>query len=304
MEKIIKYLYHSTTIGNLLIASGKNLIEFFRFRIIPETLFLKQTFEKRLGYKLDLEHPKTLNEKIQWLKMNDRSSLKTLCADKYAVREYIKEKIGERYLIPLVYCTDNPADIVPDNMPNFPFIIKTNHISGGEIIAREKSAIDWTSVQSNFAKLLRSNHYYKSKEWQYKEILPRILVEKLLLDDNHNIPNDFKLHCFNGKVVFIQVDIDRHTNHRRNIYDRKWKLIDCQWLYKNGRNIGKPDMLGQMISLAEVIAEEFCYVRVDFYSVGREIYFGELTFHPESGFGMFMPAEWDRKFGDMLQLEQ
>ncbi len=167
MREFIKHLYHDTTIGYWLISPAKTLYDIYRcrkklydiyyFRIIPEKIFIKRTFKKSFGYNLNLENPKTFSEKIQWLKLNDRKPLHTLCADKYAVREYIKEKIGEQYLIPLVYHTDNPSDIIPDNLPDYPFIIKTNHGCGEHIIVKDKSEINYKSVQKTLTKLLKRN---------------------------------------------------------------------------------------------------------------------------------------------------
>lgn len=283
---------------------GKWLYDIYRYRILSEEAFIKQTFKYRFGYALDLKNPKTLNEKIQWLKLNDRTSLQALCADKYAVRGYIKDKIGAEYLIPLVYQTQNPVEIVPENIPDFPCIIKANHTSGGAIIVKTKDEVDWKKTRKELAKLLKKNFYYRGREWQYRKIEPRILVEKLLLDENLAIPMDYKLHCFNGKLVFIQVDIDRHTNHKRNIYNTDWNLLDCCWKYSNEtkRDIKKPALFEAMRSLAEAIAQDFCYVRVDLYQVGNKIYFGELTFHSESGFALFIPPEWDRRLGEQLTL--
>jgi hypothetical protein len=228
--------------------------------------------------------------------------LHTLCADKYAVREYISEKIGKQYLIPLLYHTDNPADIVIKNMPDIPHIIKASHNSGKVFIVNDKNKIDVKKCQNDLKKLMGINYYYLGKEWQYKNIKPRILIEKLLLDEESNLPIDYKFHYFNGKLAFIQVDIDRQTEHKRNLYDPNWDFINCQWIYKNGNNVKKPQMLDQMKSLAEIIAKDFRYIRVDFYNLGSDIYFGELTFHPESGFGNFYPIKWDRIFGKRLVL--
>ena len=302
MRKFIGRLYRETFIGHLLIHPAVWLYEIYCFRLIPEKLFIKRQFKHFFGYELNLNNPQTLNEKINWLKLNDRTPLHTLCADKYAVREYIKDKIGKKYLVPLIFQTNKTTDITPENLPDFPFIIKTNHDSSGGIIVRDKSNVDWDSVRNKLAKSLKRNYYYFNKEWQYKNIEPCIVVEKLLMENDGSIPVDYKLHCFNGKLVFVQVDIDRQIDHKRNIYDANWNFIDCQWLYKNGDDVDKPQTFSKMQSLAEAIAKDFCYVRVDLYNLGSEIYFGELTFHSESGQGKFKPFEWDRKFGEQLKL--
>jgi hypothetical protein len=302
ISAVLRRIYNATPAGHWLLSPIKLAHDLYRFRVLPEKRFIRKTFRRNLGYSVDLENPKTLNEKLQWLKLNYRAPLLTICADKFAVREYIEQKIGDKYLIPLILCTEDPADIITENLPEFPFIIKTTHTSGGVTVVRDKTAVDWKGIRKRLARSLKSNYYYRSKEPQYKSIRPRIVVEKLILDDQGGIPADYKLHCFNGAVSFIQVDIDRYDQHKRNIYDLNWTLMDCKWLYENGRNVDPPQLLGKMKELARTLAQDFCYVRVDFYCVGSQIYFGELTFHPESGFGAFTPPEWDRRLGDMLML--
>ena len=138
MRGFLKHLYDNTAIGYSLLSLVKKLYDIYIFRVLSEKIFIQRTFKILLGYNLNLENPKTLNEKVQWLQLNDRTPLHTLCTDKYAVREYVKEKIGEQYLIPLVYHTNNPADIIPENLPDFPCIIKTNHGCGGHVIVKKE----------------------------------------------------------------------------------------------------------------------------------------------------------------------
>ncbi|MCG2461179.1 glycosyl transferase [Flavobacteriaceae bacterium F89] len=255
-----------------------------------------------LGYTLNLKNPKSLNEKAQWLKLHDRSPLHVTCADKFAVRDHIKEKIGEKYLIPLVLSTTDIEEIAPENLPDYPVIIKTNHNSGGVTIVKDKNTMDWLKIRDTLKEQLRSNYGDGKGEWQYKDIKPCIIIEKLLLDKSGNIPPDLKLHCFNGKLKFVQVDLDRAIDHKRNLYDENWSFLDCTWRYKNGRDIKKPKVFDEMVAVAEKLAQDFIYVRVDLYNLEDKIYFGELTFHTESGFGKFEPQEWDYKLGKMLQL--
>ena len=302
ITKLITKLYKETYLGGILIYPIKKAYD-FKLRLMPDDLYIKKIFKKRLGYELNLEYPVTLNEKIQWLKINDRTELHTICADKYAVRKYIKKKIGGQYLIPLLYSTVNPSDIISKNLPDEPFIIKTNHDSGSVTIVKNKSEIEWIKVQKELSLALKKNFYYLGREWQYKNIKPRIVVEKLLLTDENKIPDDYKIHCFNGKVAFIQVDTDRFESHRRNLYNPEWQLLDCEWLYKKGREVKKPNNLNKMKKLAEKLSEDFIYVRVDFYSLNDDIFFGELTFHTESGWGKFSSKEWDEKFGEMLKIK-
>ncbi len=302
MRKFIIHLYHSTALGKRFLHPIKKLDDFFSPRILPEKTYIRRTFKNTFGYSLNLNNPKTFNEKILWLLQNDRKPLHILCTDKYAVRSHIKEKIGEKYLIPLVFHTDYPADIIPSNLPDYPFIIKTNHGCGEHIIVKDKSEINYKSVQKTLTKLLKRNFYYKAREWQYKNIKPSIIVEKLLLDENSNIPYDYKFECFNGKVTYINVIIDRFQEKKFKVYDPDWNSINCLRGDPDGKDIMKPTLLDEMKKLAEVIAKDFIYVRVDMYYLADKIFFGELTFSPAAGFDVFNPSYWDRKFGDELKL--
>ena len=304
MNKCLSKLYYETRFGFKIIQPFKNVYEYFKYALVSDEVVIEREFIKNLGYKPNLSNPKTFNEKIQWLKLNDRTPLHTKCADKYAVRDYVKEKIGEEYLIPLLYHTKKTKDIIPENLPNVPFIVKTNHDSSGGIIVYNKEGVNWIKVQNTLSKFLNINYYYRYKEWQYKNIERRIVVEKLLIDENGNIPFDYKMHYFNGKLVFTQVDIDRQKNHKRNLYDTEWNLLEVEWIYKNGNEIAKPKLYDKMIELGEQFAKDFCYVRVDLYLVNNKLFFGELTFHAESGCGKFKPKEWDEEFGKMLRLHK
>ncbi len=290
----------------------KKVYDFYRFRIMDERKFIEKIFFENHGYKLNLNNPKTLNEKIQWLKLYDRTDLHTNCADKVKVRDIIKEKLGEEYLIPMILQTDNVKDIKEEILPNYPFIIKTNHDSGNYIIVRDKSKVNFEEVRNRFQKALKKNYYYQNKEWQYKNIEPKIIVEKLLMDKNGAIPFDYKFHCIHGKVEMISVDINRgKDNHRRNWYDKDWIRLPFNWSSVVGNNktvqslehdVKKPINLPKMILLSEKISSMFKYVRVDWYEVEGEIFFGELTFHHDSGMKPIEPYEWDLKYGNMLDL--
>ncbi|TYA58938.1 ATP-grasp fold amidoligase family protein [Formosa maritima] len=302
MKEFIRKLYLETTYGPYLIQPFYGAYNYVRFTIVDDVTRINKEFLKNFNKKPDLNNPKTFNEKLQWLKLNDRTPLHTLCADKYRVREYVKEKVGDKYLIPLVFETTNLKDIKPENIPNFPVIIKANHDSSGGSIITDKKNINWTVVRNKLFKSLHINYYTKYKEWQYKDIEPRIIVEKLLQHEDGSIPFDYKMHYFNGELVFTQVDLDRHTDHTRNLYDVNWNFLDIEWVYKNGRQLEKPDCYEEMKVVSKALAQDFCYTRVDLYTLNNKVYFGEITLHSESGFGVFKPDEWDLKFGDRLKL--
>lgn len=308
MLKILKYISHKTLLGEFL----RPFYYSVKYRLVPEKILLQNRYKKKQGKKIDLKNPITLNEKIVWLKLYDRTPLHTQCADKYAVREYVSEKIGECYLVPLFYHTFDPKEIIPESLPEMPCIIKANHDSSGGVFVYDKGKIDWPEVQNGFKKRLKKNYYWKSKEWQYKHIKPRIIVEKLLQDKNGNIPFDYKLHCFNGKVRMVQVDMGRGTDkHHRNWYSRDWVREPYKWSSPKGNGIftdpseddvEKPKSLDEMIRLSEILSNPFRYVRVDWYDVDGTLFFGELTFHHDGGNQSILPKIWDEKLGAELRL--
>lgn len=278
----------------------KSLKYFFRYLFISDEKYIKYKFKKRFGYELDLENPKTINEKIQWLKINDRTNLHTICADKYKARDYVKAKIGEEYLIPLIFETTNAKDINENNLPNYPVIAKVNHSRGGFIIKNKNNA-DYENIQKKLSYELKNNFYYRTREWQYKNIKPRIVVEKLLLDENYDIPIDYKIWCMNNKIITIQVDTGVNE-HIITFFDANWRKCNFSKNYPTANKIPKPNNFEKMKDIALKLSKDFKFVRVDLYTIKNKIYFGELTFHPESGFGAFKPAEADLELGMKLKL--
>jgi len=312
MKSLIKSYYQTTEIGFYLIQPFALIYQFFLYKkFLSRQAFVKSTFKQKFGYHLNLQNPQTLNEKINWLKLNYWHPLATQFADKYAIREYIAETIGEKYLIPLLFTTKNPRDIVPANLPEEPFIIKTNHDSSGGIIIRDKNAQhNWKEIQSRLRANMSRNFYWDGRERQYRNIEPRIVVEKLLIDKQGNIPADYKVHCFNGKVRIINVDVDRDSeNQYRQYYNQSWEKEPFQWSSKfkksedsSRRLIPKPLNLNKMISLSEKLVDKVPYLRVDWYILENQLYFGELTFHHIGGTQPFDPPKWDLKLGQELQL--
>lgn len=312
MKKFLKILYHKTSWGKMIIQKGLTLIQFFWNHSVSDKYYIKRRFKIKMGYELDLDNPKTLNEKINWLKLYARSNLHTQCSDKFAVRDYVKNKIGEEYLVPLFLMTKNVEDINVTKVPSEPVIIKTNHDSGGGVVVKNRAEINWIDLQKKLKNRLKRNYYYKSKEWQYRNIEPCLIVEKLLSGKNGGLPFDYKLHCFNGKVNMIQVDTGRYTEkHHRNWYNTKWIREPYKWSSQIGKGkftdpsdeeVEKPETLKKMIELSEIIAKDFIYVRVDWYDVEGSLYFGEITFHHDGGIRPIYPPEWDLTLGSKLLL--
>lgn len=308
MKSILYRFYHRTLLGGM----AKFLYHFIMDNFMPDKAYTKHVYRKLMGKKLNLKNPQTLNEKINWLKIYDRTTLHTECADKFKVREYIAEKIGENYLVPLYFHTKNISELNSVNITRTPCIVKANHDSDGGTFIFDLDKVNWAELQQSFSIRLGKNYYTKSREWQYKNIEPRIIVEKLLQDSNGDVPMDYKLHCFNGVVHMIQVDIGRGTKeHCRNWYDADWNREPYRWssVKGNGKftdpseeDVPPPITLKKMILLSEVLSKEFDYVRVDWYDVDGVLYFGELTFHHDGGVRPILPEDWDFKLGKRLKL--
>lgn len=271
--------------------------------------YLKKIFLKNQGYELDLENPQTLNEKLQWLKIHDRKDYHSINADKYAAREYIRNTFGEEYLIPLLFHTTDYRELIPQNLPDIPFVIKTNHGFGNSTIIRDKNLVDWNKLRMDYRRWLHNNYYYFDREWQYKNIKPRIIVEKLLLNKEKKVPDDYKLNYIEGNLEFIYVSVDREGTNKRNIYDPKWNPMHFTWARRGknlsklrGREIPPPSNLQRMIEFGSVIARLYKYVRVDYYDVDGQLFFGEITQCHGGGFDQMLPFEFDQKFGAKIDL--
>lgn len=270
---------------------------------------IKRKFKNTFGRNINLCNPTTLNEKIQWLKLNVHDDFHTVVADKYAAREYWKQ-FGEDGLIPLLYMTYDWKDLKPENIPDEPCIVKCNSGSGSYEIIRDKNKVNYKELQKKCRKWLSVNYYYRSQEWQYKNIKPCIIIEKLLLDKNGHIPNDYKLHYINGELQFIYCSIDREGENYRSIYSPDWKRMDMEWVAKEdhkggltGSDIPLPQTFEKMKKIADEVAKSFKYVRVDFYDVDGKLYYGEITLHHGSGFDTFEPQEFDLLYGNKLTLQ-
>lgn len=310
MNKIIKKIIENKhKKGWSLIYNGLYSTYLFALRILPAKRYVKIVYKQQIGKKLNLNNPQTLTEKLQWRKLYDRKPLYTLLADKYAVRDYVSQRIDEKYLIPLLFQTKNPEEIDFHKLP-IPCIIKPTHCSGHTIILRDKKDIDREKIIAKCKKWLKMNYYKYSREWQYKNIPPRIIIEKLILDEKGKIPTDYKFHCFKGKVEFISVHSDRFEGHKETYFNRDWKFLPFIWCPKiNGKpkyeikkDVIKPKNLKEMIKIAEILSKDFDYIRVDLYSVNNDIYFGELTICHGGGFSPFIPEKWDLKYGKKFKL--
>lgn len=272
---------------------------------LPDKLYLKLLYKAKTGKKLNLDSPITFNEKIQWLKLYDRNPDYTKLVDKFKVREFVAEKIGEQYLIPLLGVYENFDEINFNTLPN-QFVLKCTHDSGGIVICKDKSQFDLIKARKKVNRSLKRNYYYTYREWPYRNIKPRIICERYMVDESKTELKDYKIFCFNGEPIMIQVDFNRFKNHKRNLYDINWNYLPfaIQQPTDPNKKIRKPEKLDEMLEIAKSLAEGFPHVRVDLYSVYDQIYFGEMTFYHGSGFEKFIPETYDKVLGDMLELPQ
>ncbi|WP_297094232.1 ATP-grasp fold amidoligase family protein [uncultured Draconibacterium sp.] len=276
---------------------------FYRERILSEKAYIIKKYKRVFGKYPDLKNPQLFTEKIQWMKLNDRTTMHTICADKFKVRDYVQERAGEKYLIPLVFETKNVDEIIIENIPNCPVIIKTNHDSSGGIIIKDKGSADFEQIRKVLRSRLKKNYYYTQKEWEYKNIQPRVIVEKLLKDKSgNNLLNDYKIYCFGGKPKYIQTLFDRETDIKETWFDTNWIEQEFFYFSNERKKVERPVKLEEMLEVARKLSEPFYYVRVDLYDVNNVIYFGELTFHPYGGFMKWNPEKMDLKLGQKLKL--
>ncbi|MEP2689891.1 ATP-grasp fold amidoligase family protein [Maribacter dokdonensis] len=314
MKEKLKSIYKTSKLGFLVIRPFARFYQYFLHKkYLTREAFVKQRFKKSFGYTLDLDNPRTLNEKINWLKLNYWNPLSTQLVDKFEVRSFITDTIGDKYLVPLLFTTKEPKDIIPKNIPDIPCIIKTNHDSSGGIIIRNKHKVkNWKEIQNRLNANMSQNFYWDGREMPYKKIEPRIIVEKLLTDNTGTLPADYKVHCFNGKARMINVDIGRGTeSHNRNWYSSNWTREPYKWSSVLGdgkltdpseKDIPKPALLDEMIELSEKLVEGFPYLRVDWYIFNKQLFFGELTFHHNGGHRPIYPESWDLNLGQELDL--
>lgn len=272
--------------------------------LMTDIVWLKWRYYIEFGSFPDLEKPKRLSEKIQWLKLHERTELRIEAADRMNVRQYVEEKAGKSCLIPLLGSWEKLTRERWEALPEA-FVLKATHGSGFVNVIRSRSRASYDEIRTETERWLRTNYYRFGREWVYKNLKPALIAEELLLDQRSEVPADFKFFCFHGKVKLIQVDQDRFGRQRRTLYNESFQKLDAALHHPAGEKpMEKPAQLDRAIELAETLAEPFSFIRVDLYLPGNELYFGELTNYPGNGFEKFDPERWDLHFGEMLSLER
>ncbi len=302
MKQVLKrlgaYIKNPYKIFNFL--ANKNLLNF-----LSDETFLRLVYRGRMGKKLNLDNPRTYNEKLQFLKLYNRNPLYTTLVDKYEVKKYVADIIGDEYIIPTLGVWDNFDDIDFDKLPN-QFVLKCTHDSGGLVICKDKSKLDMEKAKKKINQSLNKNYYYQNREWPYKDVKPRIIAEEYMEDAKTAELRDYKFFSFDGKTEVLFIATERQVKGEEtkfDFFDMDYNHLPFINGHPNAKVLPeKPENFDKMRELSEKLSKGIPQVRVDFYDVDGKIYFGEMTFFHWSGMKPFEPEEWDYKFGEYINL--
>lgn len=275
-------------------------------RFIPDKIWLQYKYKQLFGKHLDFKNPETFNEKLQWMKLYYRNPLCTAMVDKYEAKKYVADKVGESYIIPTYGVYQSFEDIDFDKLPN-QFVLKCTHDSGGLVICRNKENFDIKAAKKKIKKCFKRNYFWHGREWVYKDIKPRIIVEKYMEDSNSKELIDYKFYCFNGKPEFLYLShgLENHSTASISFFDfdfneKPFYRSDYKRFTEAPE---KPTKFSEMVELAAELSKGFPFLRVDLYQINGNIYFSELTFVPCSGWMPFEPKTADAELGELLILD-
>lgn len=285
-----------------------NVLKLYQcFNHLPDKEFLQLQYYLRMNGKiLNLENPRTFNEKIQWLKLYNHNLDYTVMVDKYKVKKYVADIIGEEYIIPTLGVWSSFDDIVFKQLPN-QFVLKCTHDSGSVFVINNKKDINYAALAKKFERLLQINYYQLGREWAYKNVIPRIIAEKFLENKDNNQLKDYKFMCFNGKVMCSFICTNRFSEDGLNVtfYDKNWNKMPFERHYPSDKGIyEKPYSYNEMLELSEKLSKDIPFARIDFYEVNRHPYFGEITLYPGCGYEEFIPEKWDWILGSWIKLPE
>ncbi len=265
--------------------------------------YLKRMYKAKIGKELNLENPRTFNEKLQWLKLHNRNPLYSTMVDKYEAKKYIADLIGEEYVVPALGIWDHFNEINFDKLPN-QFVLKTTHDSGSVVVCKDKKSFNKEAAKKKLEKSLKKNFYYFGREWPYKDVKPRILAEVYLHDDLTNELRDYKFFAFDGVAKALYITTGREIDRRTDFFDMDFHHLDIQDDLNATVPPQKPETFEKMREIAEKISKGIPEIRVDFYEVNSRAYVGELTLFYLSGLVPFKPEEWDETFGSWIKLPE
>lgn len=274
---------------------------------LPDKLYLSIKFRTKMGYWMDWENPQTFCEKIQWLKVYNYHTEYTEMVDKWAAKKYVAQRIGQEYIIPTLGVYNSSEEIDFSKLPS-QFVLKCTHDSGGIVVCNNKTYLNYENVKNKLAKGLKRTYVVQNREYPYKKVPRKIIAEQFIQTDSGSDLIDYKFFCFNGKAEYCQVIANRSTDETIDFYDREWIHQEFIGLLPTAHHApiaqDKPINYDKMLEIADKLASEISspFVRIDLYNIKGKIYFGEITFFPATGMGVFRPTEWDKKLGDMIKL--
>ena len=273
-------------------------------RLYSDTFYIKRQFEHCLHYSPDLKNPRTFQEKLQWLKLYDRKPIYSIMVDKYEAKDFIQKKIGAEYIIPTIGIYNHSDEIDYGSLPE-QFVMKTTHDSGTVVVCKDKSKLDIEKTNRYLEKRLRRKYYLIEREWPYKNVQPRIIVEKLIGQSGEDLC-DYKFFCFDGqpKLMFIVSNRWGEGGHKADFFDMEGVPVKVyQPGYENSFAPPQlPPCFEQMKELSSILSAEVPHLRVDFYYTNNQIYVGELTFSDSGGYVPFIPDEYNKILGDWIKL--
>lgn len=286
----------------------KTIVPIILTRILGSRLFsdkasIKLMYRLLMKKKLNLKEPKTFNEKLNWMKLYYRKPIMTTMVDKYEVKKYVSDIIGSEHVIPSIAICDKWDDIDFDVL-EVPFVMKTTHSSGVIAVVKDKETFDYKKTKKKFNKSLRQNYFYSCREWPYKDVKPRIIVEQFVKDDKEDNLPVYKFFCFNGEPYLVQtIKNDKTSYETIDYFDMDWKFLELKQNFENSEvPLSKPSNFEEMKELAAKLSKGFPFVRVDLYSVNGKVYFSEFTFFSDAGNQRFYPDEWDMILGEKIAL--
>lgn len=279
----------------------KNLL-----KILPDKLYLQLMYFKHFRKFINFDNPKSFNEKIQFLKLKYRSNELTEMADKYKVKQYVSQLIGNEYVIPTLGVWNTTEEINFDELPE-KFVLKCNNDSGGVVICKDKQALNIEETKKFLNSRLNNNGFWYGREWPYKNIKPCIIAEKYMENNGQNELIDYKFFCFNGqpKVVLVCSERFASNNMCKTYFDEDWNLLNIREAnHRTDKEQKKPQSFEKMKTISQKLAKDMPFVRIDFYEIEGKLYFGEITFFPASGLEKFKPEKWNNIFGDMIDISK
>lgn len=273
--------------------------------VLPDKWYLFFRFKNRVGYWPHLNHPRTFNEKLQWLKLNDRHAEYTQMVDKIDAKKYVASIIGDKYIIPILGVWNSVDEIEWDKLPN-QFVIKVSSDSGGIVVCKDKQTLDIEKAKEKLTNGWGKNYYVHNKEYPYRDLTPRIIAEEYKEDESGYELRDYKIFCFNGepKILFVASDRQKAGEDTKfDFFDLNWNHLPFTNGHPNSKeHIAKPKNFEEMLEIAKKLSVGIPQVRIDLYNCNGQIYFGEITFFHWSGMTAFDPVEWDFKLGKLIKL--